>query len=256
MDGDTEILSVFHPVMDTVYSLIRDREARGRCRTFRSGTVSDWPEAGPRDIVLLPDLAVELGPPEEASAAFLVWTGTDGRVSDGTIRLIGPDVGETETSRLPFAKVVMVRITPDWDEPSYRNYLNLDLARFEVSLKGYMLRAASGQMREWARISRDATAKGFSFHMLGTALIKALKTRPGVLDAEVLFVTEAEAVNALIEPCRRVGRLIGAMTRMVEEDITDCSGCEYQDVCSDAAGMQALRKALSEKKRLERRPSP
>jgi CO dehydrogenase/acetyl-CoA synthase beta subunit len=256
MQGDSGILGVFQPVMDAVRTVVHQYDTQGKCRTVLAGTAPDWPVAGPRDIVLLPDLAVELGPPEEASAAFLVWTGDDGLVCDNTIRLIGPDVGETQTGQLPFGKVVLVRTRPVDDETSYRNYLNLDLARFEVSLKGYMLRAASQQMREWARISRDAVTNGFSLHILGAALIKALKTRPEVLEAEVMFATSPDVVRALIDPCRQVSRLIGAMTRMVEEDIADCSSCDYQDICRDAAGMQALRKSLSEKRQRERIKTP
>ena len=41
-------------------------------------------------------------------------------------------------------------------------YREMELAKYDVSLAGYMMRAVSQYQREWSRISRQAVAAGFS----------------------------------------------------------------------------------------------
>jgi CO dehydrogenase/acetyl-CoA synthase beta subunit len=238
-------MRVFHPIIEEIRDVIASRSSSPACRTVAADLPLTWPAAGPRDIVLLPDLSVELGPPETPSLSFLVWTEDETLVRPGAIHVIGPDIPESEGARLPFGKAVIVRTRPWDEEESYRHYLDMDLVRFDVSLKGYMIRAASHRMREWTRISREAVSGGFSFRTLGSALINALKALPMVVDAEVVFVTDPDGVEALREPCERAVRLVAAMNRMTEEADADCGSCDYQDVCSDAGEMQALRERLA-----------
>jgi CO dehydrogenase/acetyl-CoA synthase beta subunit len=129
----------------------------------------------------------------------------------------------------------------------------MELTRFDLSLKGYMLRATSQYMREWSRISLEAVKHGFSLSILGSALITALKEHPYVQAAEVMFITQSNVdVNALRDTGHTTNRLILAMNKMINEMEADCGSCDYQDVCSDASDMQALKKTLDEKRNRER----
>ncbi|MBU1172871.1 MAG: hypothetical protein KKD44_25205 [Proteobacteria bacterium] len=243
-----------HLLIEEIRTFLQSKKNKGLCREFQAQNPVDWPLAGPRDIVLLPDLAVELGHPDDASLSFLVWTNETNKVISDRITLIGPDVGEGHQPRLPFGKVVLVKTDPCDEEFIYDRYRDMDLTRFDLSLKGYMLRATSQYMREWSRISREAVQNGFSLSILGSALIKALKELPYVQEAEVIFITRSnEDVNALNEQGHKANRLILAMNKMIREMEEDCGSCEFQDVCSDASEMQALKKTLNEKRNRERK---
>jgi len=238
-------MKMFDDAIGEIRNFVRSHQAR----TFTAELPVSWPEAGPRDIVLLPDLALDLGHPDDASLCFTVWTEDERLVRDETITLIGPDIAEAGSGRLPFGKIVLVRMEPCTEDTAYERYRAMDLTRFSLSLKGYMLRATSQYMREWSRISREAVAKGFSLQNLGSALIAALKRVDGIAAAEVLFITRSsDDVMALKETGTRVARLVQAMNKMATEMAEDCGNCEYQDECSDASEMKALRETLARRK--------
>lgn len=239
----------FLPLIQEVREFVSRQKNQGACRQFQADETVNWPPAGPRDIVLLPDLALELGPPQEASLCFLVWTPERQLVHDNTITLVGPDIPEAAAARLPFGKVVLTATETIDENGAYERYRSMDLARFNLSLKGFMLRATSQYMREWSRISREAVQEGFSLKTLGSALIRELKAIQGVKAAEVLFITRSsEAVDALKETGLKAHRMIQAMHKMTTEMDPDCDACEYQDVCGSAAEMKRLRKTLAQRR--------
>ena len=239
----------FDGLIAEIRDFVRQQKAEGHCRQFPALAAVPWPPAGPRDIVLLPDLALELGHPQQASLCFLAWSEDPHAIRADAITLVGPDIPEAASGRLPLAKVVLAAVDPADDAAAYARYRAMDLARFELSLKGYMLRATSQFLREWSRISREAVQNGFSFQILGSALIGALKTIPGVRAAEVLFVTRsAETVQALHPIGARAGRMLQALNKMLAEHEADCPNCEFQDVCAQASEMQALAQTLAARK--------
>jgi CO dehydrogenase/acetyl-CoA synthase beta subunit len=250
-------MNLFHHLIDDIRTYEANAQANGLCRERPVITSPGWPAAGPRDIVLLPDLALEMGHPEDASLSCLLWTDDGNTVISDRISLIGPDISETKQPRLPFGKIVLVRTTPCDEDMLHAHYRAMDLARFDLSLKGYMLRAASQYMREWSRVSREAVANGFSLSILGSALIRQLKSLGFVQAVEILFITRSSGdVNALKPVCEKADRLIRAMNKMIVETEADCGNCDYQDVCSDASEMQALKATLAERQKQERSMAP
>jgi CO dehydrogenase/acetyl-CoA synthase beta subunit len=246
-------MNLFHHLIEDIRSYEANALSKGLCRERPVTTSPEWPAAGPRDIVLLPDLALEMGHPEDASLSCLLWTDDDSTIPTDRISLIGPDICETHLPRLPFGKIVLARTTPCDEDMLHDRYRAMDLARFDLSLKGYMLRAASQYMREWSRISREAVDHGFSLSILGSALIRQLKSLGFVRAVEIIFITRSsEDVNALGPVCEKADRLIRAMNKMLVETEADCGSCDYQDVCSDAAEMQALKATLAERQKQER----
>ena len=71
----------FEPLIENVRAFVRQEKIQGNCREFTAQKKIHWPPAGPKDIVLLPDLAVELGHPEDASLAFTLWTEDEKKVA-------------------------------------------------------------------------------------------------------------------------------------------------------------------------------
>jgi CO dehydrogenase/acetyl-CoA synthase beta subunit len=242
-------MNIFDSCIHEVRNFLAERKSLGFSREFHGEALLAWPESGPRDIVLLPDLALELGHPDDASLCFTLWTEDSVLIRDNTVTLIGPDICEATESRLPFGKIILVAMNDCGEETAYERYRSMDLTRFSLSLKGYMLRATSQYMREWSRISREAVAGGFSFRTLGSALIHAVKEVEGIAAAEVVFITRSnDDVMALKDTGTRSARLVQAMNKMATEMVEDCGSCEFQDVCSDASEMKALRETLARRK--------
>jgi len=243
-------------LLDTLISEVneftdRKRDAGG-LRECRVLDVLSWPEAGARDIVLKSDTGVELGSPKDVSVSFLLWTGDMSLVNDGRISIIGPDIGEAAPSNLSFGRVVLASVNGFNEDNCYDRYREMEFLRYDVSLKGYMMRAVSQYMREWSRVSREAVENGFSFQVLGSALLNKLRAVDYVESAEIIFVTSsAEDVKELKRPADRFMTIINAMTKMSEEMDFDCESCEYQEVCSEAEELQGMRKSLMEKQSRE-----
>jgi len=236
-------------LLDSLINEVKDhinrKRGAGKLKEFMVLDDFSWPEAGQRDIVLKSDTGIELGNPKDESISFLAWTGDSSLVNDGYISLIGPDISETKSPALPFGKVVLVSGTGFDEDNCYDRYHEMEFLRYDVSLKGYMMRAVSQYMREWSRVSKEAVERGFSFQILGSAFLKKLKELNYVSGAEVFFVTSSsEDVRKLKKPGDRFMRYISAMTKMTEEMDFDCESCEYQEVCSEAEELQDMRKSL------------
>ncbi len=249
-------MKIFNDIIAQIDGYKNAKCTPGSYRTFSTENYPAWPGAGNRDIVLMPDLAVEFGSPETASVSFGVWTGDDALVKDEQITLIGPDVTETSKTQNPLGKIVIAGVQGFDETNAFQRNREIYLKKFDVALKGHMLRSASHYMAEWHRVSQAAVDAGFSLGHLGSALIRAYKTLAYVTSVEVIFVTASdEAVNDLYDLGKRSTRIIQAMSKMVNETTVDCAECEYQDLCQDAGELRRLREALA-KKKSNGRPAP
>lgn len=208
-----------------------------------------WPEEKNRNLVLGPDTAVELGHPRDVSTAFLIWVNGREKLHNGCVSLVGPDVPELVGRQSPFGRVVMVA-GEDFDaENAHGRWREMEMARYDVGLKGYMMRGVSQEGREWSRISREAAAGGFSFRVLGRALLDRLLGLDYVKAAEIVFITASSKDVARMKAIgdRAIQRL-SAMNKMAGEMGQDCASCDYKAVCGEVAGLRAMRAALQKKK--------
>jgi CO dehydrogenase/acetyl-CoA synthase beta subunit len=124
----------------------------------------------------------------------------------------------------------------------------MELLRYDIHLKGYMMRGVSQQQREWSRVSVDAINNGFSFKHLGGALIDQFSRMPYVRSVETIFVTASrEDVLEVKAISENITKLISAMNKMADEMSFDCDTCDYNDVCGDVAELRAMRTALKNK---------
>jgi len=242
-------MQLFHDIIEEVRTFIQMPRTSFPIREYPSFPEISWPAAGPRDIILQSDTGVELGNPKDQSVSFLVWTNDLSRVRDEKISLLGPDINEADSNRLPFGRVVLIGGTGFDEENSYTRFREMDLSRYDISLKGYMMRAVSQYMREWSRISREAVKSGFSLPLLGSAMIQKLKALDYVDCVEILFVTSSNPDVLLIKQTGdRFIQLINAMTRIAEDHDFDCENCEFQPVCDEAEDLRRMHKALREKR--------
>ncbi len=209
-----------------------------------------WPAGGNRNIVMADTMAVELGNPSAESLSAVLWTEDLEQVSDGAITLIGPDIPESGGVSLPYAKIVLLGVDGFNEENTCDRFGDLELVKYDVDLRGFMLRALSRRQSEWCRIDRDAWGKGFSFRILGSDLIRLFREKAYVHSAEVVFVTSGRGdVIELKGIMNDVTHIVGALDKMSTDLSFDCSTCEYQTVCDDVSGLRSMHASMRNRRR-------
>jgi CO dehydrogenase/acetyl-CoA synthase beta subunit len=245
-------MALFEKQLSEIREYLRSREGGPGYREYRHAAEIAWPSGMKRNVVLAQDTAVELGNPREESSSCLIWHDDPGSVRDGVITLIGPELAECAGQSVPFGKVVIIGVSGFNAENSYDRYREMDSVRYEMDLKGYMMRAVSQFQREWSRVSREAVDSGFSFPVLGGALIDAYRRKEYVRSVEVLFVTSSrEDVRGLVPVSDGAMRIIAAMNKMFEELDYDCGTCENTEVCGEVEDLRTMRDGLRKKKEMK-----
>lgn len=238
-------MNLFDDSVVSIRDFLERKRSAGEVRTTRLSGETNWPAGERGNIVLAADAGVELGNPRVESVSFMVWTEKADAVEDDVVHVVGPDLPESIGKSLPFGKAVLVRVNGMSEENCYERHRALELLRYDLNLKGYMMRAVSQYLREWSRVSRESVDKGFSFGTLAGALAKMYRAIDYVTAVEIVFVTSSqEDVRTLGETGLRVERLIGAMNKMAQEMTFDCGACDFTDVCSEVADLRSMRNTL------------
>lgn len=241
-------MGLFDKHYKEITAYLNRRRNEGKISEFIHNGQTKWPSEKNRNLVLGQDTAVELGNPKDASTSFLMWVNDPGKVKNNRITVVGPDLPQLNNQQVSFGKVVIVGGSDFDADNSYERYREMELLRYDIHLKGYMMRGVSQYQREWSRVSVDAIQNGFSFHTLGSALIEKFLTLNYVHAVETVFITSSRKdvlkVKAISD---NVTKLISAMNKMAEELSFDCDTCDYNDVCGDVAELRAMRKRLQKK---------
>ena len=241
-------MELFREQFDFLDTWMAERADRDELSAIVDPGPLTWPAAGQRNLVIGRDIAVELGHPGDASVAFIIWGASSGDQRDSRIYRVGPDLPASLGQRRPFAKGVMIQGNGFDADNTYARYRQLEAVRYDIDLKGYMMRAVSQVNREWSRVSHAAMENGFSLAVLGAALITAFTAIDWVDRADVLFVTSSRADVMTLQPlAERVRQVTAAMNKMSAEMNFDCDSCSYADVCGDVAGLRAMRKAMKQR---------
>jgi CO dehydrogenase/acetyl-CoA synthase beta subunit len=241
-------MNLFNDIIDELRKYITRKRLTTNIREEYVDSSISWPSAEKANIVLQTETGLELGNPRDESISFLVWTNTLSLVNDGLITLVGDEIGDISEKSKPFGKVVIIGGVDFNEENCYDRYREIELIRYDLNLRGYMIRAVPQYMREWSRISKDAIRGGFSLSTLGGALIEKYKEKDYIHSVEILFVnSSSEDIRELRSTGERVMRYINAMNKMTEELSLDCDSCEYSDVCGEVIELRAMRDSLMKK---------
>ncbi len=231
-------------------SVVQDLDGFDRAAfVARSGYVPGG--SAQAELVLAPDMALELGHPRTASVSFvLVTRGSDVRA--GRVTRVGPDfdgLGSRSPHGPPrhsFAQVVCCRVSADHPPDPF----DLDNAQYLTDrLPGYMVRSLPGRL--WARISRAGRRAGLDLTVLAQALMIRYGELASVSAVEVFFVTSsADDVQRLALLAAEARVLSGQHKKLVlgadgAVDCTDlhCESCDERDVC------EALRDVMARRRR-------
>jgi CO dehydrogenase/acetyl-CoA synthase beta subunit len=238
-------MGLFNSHLDRIRQFLTDRDNEGILRVLRDREEVAYPSGNTSNVVLSQDTAVELGHPREESTSFLIWLDEPDLITDRRITLVGPDLPESHGSSIPFGKIVMVGGNGFTPENSYDRYREMEVLRFDLNLKGYMMRGVSQYCREWSRVSTWAIDNGLGFATLGGALIEKMHELDYVKSVEIAFITSSsENVRELSSITVDVMRIINAMNKMFNEMSFDCDTCEYTDVCDDISELRSMRDTL------------
>jgi CO dehydrogenase/acetyl-CoA synthase beta subunit len=236
-------MDIFDPTISQIRTYIEARQHRSEPAAKKVF----WPPGGAGNIVFGKDIGLELGSPGTASLSTLIWTSTPGLVSDDRITLIGNDMGESSLNSLPFAKLLLVEVEGFTGDNAYHRHMEMEAVRYDLDLKGYMIRAVSRARKEWCRISKEALSNGFSFFLLGSVFIEKLKKIPYIQKVEIIYITSSvEDVRKITSITEHSARIITAMNKMVKEMELDCTVCDYSDVCNEVEMLSGMRKKLRE----------
>jgi len=204
-----------------------------------------WIKGDKNNIILKADTGLELGGPGMESLSFLVWTNDLSLISDNKITLMGADLQKVSQSAVPFGKVVMIGGQDFNPQNAHERFREMDLQRFDLNLKGYMVRAVSQEMKEWSRVSKEALNNGFSFFTLGSSMIDKYKALDYVTAAEVLFISSSKDHISELRPTgEKVKNYVSAMRKMIEELSYDCANCDFQNFCKEIDDLKILKKSL------------
>jgi CO dehydrogenase/acetyl-CoA synthase beta subunit len=233
---------------DTIKS-VRSFVAQSSPLNYWNADIScSWPAGGSRNIVLKDDTGLELGSPERDSVSCLLWTQDQSLVEDGRITLIGRDFAQCTGESLPFGKIVIACVHGFNEDNAYERHKDMDFLRYDLDLKGFMLRAVSQFMREWCRISKEALQNSFSSRILGSALMQLFRAQPFVKSVEVIYLTSStEDIGRLKEITAPAEMIIAAMNKMAGEMDFECESCDYRTVCDDATQLKSMRDSLMKK---------
>lgn len=193
-------------------------------------------------VILKEDTYVELGNPLQGSASLVLWTQQVEIVRDGLITLIGPDIQESSGQSLPFGQVVLIgdRVLDEKDFPRIERARDLSNL-----LEGYMIRHVPRRL--WSRVSRDAALKGFSFEILGRALMANYRRQFPQLGAiEILFVTssksDVDTLHNISIDAQGKSLSIRKLTR-TQEGTYECEELNC-DICPDKPACDTIRDVI------------
>lgn len=246
-------MAIFDPYINSVNHYIEelrknDRQERvlfslSDTEAIRSLLTVNTEQRSGSSIVLKTDTFLELGSPAAGSCAITLYTDKPGLLKDGRITLLGPDVKESPSKVLPFGQVIMA----GGEHLTHEDYeLLLQYQNISYLIKGYMIRSTTENI--WCRISLEAAQKGFSFEVLGTVLIRHIKSvLPKVESVEVLFVTSTREdiveLNNIGQPVREIARNIKEkIWKDRGVDIFECKPGGHCGSCADKSVCDNIRK--------------
>jgi CO dehydrogenase/acetyl-CoA synthase beta subunit len=241
-------MNMFDQYLDDVRHTLASRDFQDRARISSFDPGKNWPRGRAGDIILSPETAIDLGHPQTESLSFLLWTGTPGKVRDGGITVIGPELKDLTDLKSPFGKITLTCVRGFTQDNAYERFQEMDMVRSRLCLEGHMLRIVPQQNREWSRIGRKALEAGLSLETIGNELIRDYRKLDYVDAAEVIFITSSAADIQKFKPIsEKTAQIIKALNRIFDNLEFDCEACGFKDVCDEVEDLRGMHKRARQK---------
>lgn len=200
------------------------------------------PELMQNELLLLRDTAYELGGSGLSSVAYTCVT-TDPKAFPGDrILLFGPDLPEISCD-VPFARITLVGLAedPKDETAAYRTVREIELEKYRISPKGYMIRASALDEREQVRVGKDAVRRKLSLEQIGDLMIQKHKRNPQVRQVSVLFITKkSDVFPELKRQAKRVQEITRALNKIMTLGDIDCKSCNLKAICDQVEDLRKL----------------
>jgi len=196
-------------------------------------------------MVFARDTAAELGHPTADSCLGVLWTSDSDLVSDGRVRLIGPDLAEIVGQHSPLGQIVVLGSSGFGEDTEPFALVSL---RMVDGIPGVMSRISPDTA--WYRMSRGAVDGGLDFRALGREMMRNWKRNiPEVESIEILFVTSDSADLERLKAIARAAHEVTAAMRTADWRrkgidlscaISHCGSCADQSACTAIARAGSL----------------
>lgn len=219
---------MFDEIVEKIRAYTQDRIKEGKIRRYDPFLFHQWVRR--REVVMRNELAYELG--KQNSALLLLWGSAENRIyisgdSDGSL-----------------AVIVICEIL--WNEKleKYECFKSMRDAFYELGLSGITIRSLPSQLKVWLRVSKDATASGFSLGVFGRAILEAMNSIKFVKATDVIILTSKRDIDALSDVFEKAKKITNALIKMHEEKLLNCEECDYKDVCTEIPELKMIREKI------------
>jgi CO dehydrogenase/acetyl-CoA synthase beta subunit len=242
-------MKLFDEVISETGKIITDSMASNEARELIYKGGVKWPIGERSAVILSSDCGLELGNPKDVSATALLYTENMSLVSNNRITLIGPEISESNEDRLPFGKIVIIGASGFDAENTHDRHMEMDLIKYKIGIKGFMVKAMSQSSQEWCRISKESIKKGFDLSTLGSLLINEYRKLDYVKTIEIFFITsKCPQMDIILRICDSAITIANAMKKINEDPLHECGACGYENLCGTTEDLVEMKKNMKKTK--------
>ena len=238
-------MEIFDELIDKINALLPEG---GRC--FPPAPVQKKFVGRRSELILGRETAYELGGSNMPCVTTSLYTQRDDLVPEDQVQIYGQDLGELEKDA-PFARIALIRtdfIEEQGEQGAYAILENINLKKYDVYPKGYMVRTSALSNREQVRVSKAGSRNGLSFRDVGSMYIQEYHKNPHVQAVRMIFVTLDQLDYSQLD---HLGNLANDMFRALNHIVSDmkmkCRACEWKSICDQVEGMKQMHEKMLQK---------
>ncbi len=236
-------MSVFDKLINDTYNLLDNKEFT--YYTYNSNYKKFLSEK--QELIFKKETAYELGGENLNSAAFTLFTEDEKLVNKDEICIYGKDLNKLKKDS-SFARIAIIKTKDAYlhgEQAAYSILETINLKRYDVNLKGYMIRTSVLSNREQVRVSKEAIKNNLSFVDVGSMYIDEFKKSKYVEAVKMIFITLDDIDYVNLENISTTSlKIFRALNHAIADLKMDCKHCEWQALCDQIEGMKELHKNM------------
>ncbi len=238
-------MTIFDDLINKTNSLLTSES-----KTFQPKNDFSNKTGSKSELILGKEAAFELGGENKYSAAYSLFTEDETIVNTDEIVICGKDIYKLNTD-CSFARIAIIRTEGAFihgEQAAYSILETINLKRYDVFPKGYMIRTSVLSNREQVKVSKKAVKEKLSFVDVGSMYINEFKKNKYVKAVKIIFVTNPEINYQKLEHISSLAtELFRALNHAVTDLKMDCKHCEWKFLCDEVDGMKDLHNRLIKK---------
>ena len=203
------------------------------------------------ELILQKETAYELGAGGHDSLSFLAVTEDKTLVNKDEVILVGKDINEINKD-CSYARIVFLLVDDvekNGPDAFYEILKNIEISKYNVVIKGYMVRASALTLREQVRVSKEALKSKLSFSEIGNSFINEFHKDKHVLGVKIIFITgDHGPYNDLEFIANKSNKRSEAYNHMLKDSVMNCAKCSWKPVCAEVDEMKEFHKKMAGKK--------